>query len=251
MTTFDKLANATLRICTGNSSGSGFHFIDKQIIVTNYHVIELSIRNPAIPIIGFTESGKSYRLQVVSYSDQFVYDFAILHAIDDVDSSRTVLQPKIFDKIPRGLEVLFSGFPHGIPHLLVHKAIISGYPDGKSFYIDGSVNGGNSGGPIIDKADLSVVGIVTQRRFIQGADLSAMASEAQRLNSHCKQIKGGGSVNIMGIDFASFAEMIGHSLEISSAIIEANANSGIGVGFNIKFVKTAYDLININHKHTN
>lgn len=203
MEVFDKLANATLKIEVGNSSGSGFHFIDKQIIITNYHVVECTISDNSIPIIGITEVGETYRLQVITYSHSSKYDFAILHSIDNVDDSRVVLQPKLYDKIPRGLEILFAGYPHGIPHLLIHKAIVSGYPEEKSFYIDGSVNGGNSGGPIVDMTDLSVVGIVTQRRFMGGKDLEIISSEANRLKQHCMQLHNG-TVNNNGNRFCCF-----------------------------------------------
>lgn len=240
MDKFEKLANATLRIVVGNSCGTGFHFINKQIVITNYHVVENAIANPSIPITGITEHGSEYRLQIIASSHKTEFDYAILHVIDEVAQSREVLQPKIFDKVPRGTNILFSGYPHGIPDLLIHKAIVSGYPEEKSFYIDGSVNGGNSGGPIVDVEDLSVIGIVTQRRFLGSDNLHTIASEAAQLKKHCLQLQNG-SVNIMGIDFANFGSMIGQSLEISSSIIELNANSGIGIGFNIKYVTNAYN----------
>lgn len=235
MDKFDRLANATLRIEVGNSTGSGFHLMDKQIIVTNFHVVECAISDPSLPIIGITETGNRYKLEVIDSSNKSLFDFAILRSIDTINENREVLKPKIHEKVARGTDILFAGYPHGIPHLLVHKAIVSGYPDEKSFYIDGSVNGGNSGGPIVDANDLTVIGIVTQRRFLGGNDLHLMAIEASRLKEHCLQL-GEGTVNIMGVDFASLGKMIGQSLEVSSSIIELNANSGIGIGFNIKYV---------------
>lgn len=40
----------------------------------------------------------------------------------------------------------------------------------------------------------------------------------------------------MGIDFGQFAALMSESFLISNQIIESNANSGIGIGFHIKFV---------------
>jgi len=240
---FEKLTNATLKIESGNSSGSGFHFVDKQIIVTNYHVILSAIQDPSLPIIGITEKGISYRLQIISYSSIDQYDFAILHSIDKVEDDRIALQPKVSDRVRRGTDIIFAGYPHGISHLLVHKAVVSGYPNDKSFYIDGSVNGGNSGGPVVDMSDFSVVGIVTQRRFLGNVELHKISDEATQLQDYCNKMQGNGSVNIMGIDFTAFAKMIGKSFAISNAIIESNANSGIGIGFNIKYVTERYNSL--------
>jgi len=40
----------------------------------------------------------------------------------------------------------------------------------------------------------------------------------------------------MGIDFGAFATMMANGLQALSQVIEANANSGIGIGFKIDFV---------------
>ncbi|WP_418894057.1 S1 family peptidase [Limibacterium fermenti] len=237
---YNKLANATLKIVCGNSSGSGFHFCDKQIIVTNFHVIKEALYDNSIILRAYTENHEEYKLKLLYYSDEMNYDFAILHSIDSVSEERCVLRPKLQDRVPRGTDIIFSGYPHGIDHLLVHNAIVSGYPNEKAFYIDGSVNGGNSGGPIIDISDFSVIGIVTQRRFLGSSELNSISAESNKLIEHCKSIAGRGSVSIMGIDFNSLTNMIGRSFAVSNAIIEANANSGIGIGFNIKYVAEKY-----------
>ena len=44
-------------------------------------------------------------------------------------------------------------------------------------------------------------------------------------------MQGGGSVVIMGINFAGFANLISSSLDVVSQVITANANTGIGIGF--------------------
>lgn len=232
----ERIANATLRIQCGSSSGSGFHFINEQTIVTNYHVVEPYF-DSGQPIVGITEHGERINLQLLAFSDKNTYDFVILRATSAIPDGRVTLKPKVQDYVNRGTEICFSGFPHGIEDLLVHKAYISGPANQVGFYIDGSVNGGNSGGPIIDISDLSVIGIVTQRRFLGAAQLQGISSKAKQLQSQCNQLGGGGGrVVIMGIDFTQFAGLMGESFSFTSAIIEANANSGIGIGFHIKYV---------------
>jgi S1-C subfamily serine protease len=76
-----------------------------------------------------------------------------------------------------------------------------------AFYIDGSVNGGNSGGPIVDFSDGKIIGIVTQRRFLGGQDLNQLQKAAKQLRDHCQQIAGRGSVQIMGIGFGGFSSL--------------------------------------------
>lgn len=228
------LANATFRIECGPSSGSGFSFRKDDIVVTNHHVIEPHLLN-GHDVFSVTEDGSQLKTKLLSYSDKSQYDFAILQLIDSLPSNRTVLQPKAVAAANRGVRILFSGFPHGIHDLLVHEAIVSGQVKQHAFYIDGSVNGGNSGGPIVDAQTGELIGIVTQRRFLGAQSLQALGSQVNQLARHCAGIANRGSVQIMGIDFGQFANMMAQGLGAISQVIEANANSGIGIGFKIDY----------------
>lgn len=66
--------------------------------------------------------------------------------------------------------------------MLVHKAYVSGPVSQIGFYIDGSVNGGNSGGPIIDVIDETIIGIVTQRRFLGVSQLQEISARAKQFD---------------------------------------------------------------------
>lgn len=187
-------------------------------------------------MIAMTEQNETLSLELISFSPATEFDFAILRAKDQIPPGRRVLSPKVSNSFERGTEILFSGFPHGIPHLLVQKAVIAGYINEDVFYIDGSVNGGNSGGPIIDISEGSVIGIVTQRRFLGAQDLSQLRAAAEQLRTHCQQIAGRGSVQIMGIDFGGFSSLMAEAMLLIREVLEANANTGIGIGFSIRFV---------------
>jgi len=232
---FENVANATLRIECGNSRGTGFHFLQPNIIVTNYHVIEKN-QDQHSSVTAITEDNHRIDLELVSFSPETEFDFAILKTNNQIPPGRYVLQPKIPTSFSRGMEIIFSGFPHGIPHLLVQKAIISGQICEGVFYIDGSVNGGNSGGPIIDISDGTVIGIITQRRFLGSQDLQQLRIAAEQLYSHCQQIAGKGSVQIMGIDFGGFSSLMAKSMLLIREVLEANVNTGIGIGYSIRFV---------------
>jgi S1-C subfamily serine protease len=229
-----QLANATFRIECGRSSGSGFSFRKNDIVVTNHHVIEPSLLSGQ-PIYAFTEDGTRLSTNLLSYSDKSLHDFAILQITNQIPQNRNVLQPKLAADVVRGTRILFSGFPHGIHDLLVHEAIISGPVQQHAFYIDGSVNGGNSGGPIVDATTGELIGIVTQRRFLGAQSLQSLGQQVSQLVRQCAGMANGGSVHIMGIDFGQFANMMAQGLGAISQVIEANANAGIGIGFKVEF----------------
>lgn len=234
-----QLADSTFRIVCGNSSGSGFSYRSDSIIVTNHHVIEPHLTTGQ-SIIAVTEGGINVPATLVSYSDKSQYDFAILKIQNSLPSGRNILHPLPLHVVVRGTNVVFSGFPHGIHDLLVHEAVVSAPLSQHAFYIDGSVNGGNSGGPIVDKNTGHVIGIITQRRFLGAQSLQVLGQDVALLATQCAGLASRGSVSIMGIDFGQFANLMAQGLSAISQVIEANGNSGIGIGFRIEFVDSEY-----------
>ncbi len=230
------LANATFRIECSSSLGSGFSFIEGDVIVTNNHVIAPYHSNGQ-NIEAVTEDGQRIPTELIAHSPENQFDFAILRAKSPLPGGRDVLKPASNHSKARGTKVVFSGFPHGIHDLLTHEAVISGPAAPHAFYIDGSVNGGNSGGPIIDSVSGEVIGIVTQRRFLGGAQLNDLRQQIHQILQHCQDIASRGSVQILGINFGNFVHMMGQGFSIMDQIIRANANSGIGIGFGIEQVQ--------------
>ena len=238
------LANATFRIVCGNSSGSGFSYRSSSIVVSNHHVIEPALTSGQ-SIVAICEDGTKIPLKLIGHSDKSKYDFALLQIQGDLPSNREILYPDNNHAITRGRKIMFAGFPHGIHDLLVHEAIVSAPSNTHAFYVDGSVNGGNSGGPIIDQQSGQLVGIVTQRRFLGVQDLQALQEQVNQLSNYCNQIASQGSVILMGINFGQFAGLMANGLNAMSQVVEANANSGIGIGFRIEFVDAEYSRIGL------
>ena len=236
MSTYNCLANATVAIECGTARGSGFHFIKPELIVTNYHVVQGHI-DQGIPTYAITKDNHKFDLQLLGSSPADAFDFAIFRIDGKISEDRQFLTPKVVDKIEIGMELVFAGFPHGIPDLLVQRAIVAGFFDAEKFYIDGSVNGGNSGGPIVDLFDGSLVGIVTQRRFLGGPELDELKAAAKQIQDHCQRVASVGNVQIMGIDFGSFSSLMSDAMLLIKKVLEANANTGIGIGYSSKFVK--------------
>lgn len=231
------IAASTLRVTCGSSSGSGFLYRNEKTAVTNFHVVQ-PYHSQGHPIQVAVETGQSIGAKIVSSSAADQFDYAILELSATFLAAHTPLKPIPTKKIERGQEVIFSGFPHGISDLLVHEAIISGPAGAKGFYIDGSVNGGNSGGPIVDKSSGLIVGIVTQRRFLGAKELEKLQKEMQQLVQYCNQIAKQGKIVLMGIDFGELTAAIGKGFLLTAELFSANANSGIGIGFSIEHVET-------------
>jgi S1-C subfamily serine protease len=238
---YQRIADATLHILCGGSHGSGFHFLQPEIIVTNDHVVD-DARTSAT---AETEAGDPLTLDYLTHSPRDEFDFALYRVSGNIPAGRTVLEPdESATPLPRGAEVLFAGFPHGVHELLVQRAIVSGlYEEDLGFYLDGPVNGGNSGGPVVSVETGKVVGITTASRYMTDDEWERLASEAQQLEAHCaaladpRQTGGATSmVGIQGIDFREFAEMVARSNRLIRRMLEANANTGLGIGFNIDHV---------------
>lgn len=101
------------------------------------------------------------------------------------------------------------------------------------------VNGGNSGGPIVDPDDGRVVGIVTQRRFPKGESADAIANHAKGLAQAIQSSRV--TMSIGGLDFTGMNQMYAESLNVIVDLISLNANSGIGIGFPISPVVEAIE----------
>lgn len=232
---FEDIARATLKVESGGNRGSGFHFLNDDIVVTNFHVIEPHTNQKA-KILAKTESSNQVELELLAHSPENEYDYAILRAKEGLlGEQRVTLKPKII--VPnRGLNVCFAGFPHGVDDLLVQAAHISGPFDKVGFYIDGSVNGGNSGGPIIDMNDMTVIGVVTKRRFLTPIDLDQVNKTLNDVKGHFQKMGGRAGVIIAGVDFGAFAQLMSKAFDTFRVILEANANTGIGIGYRIEFV---------------
>lgn len=239
-----RLADASFRVECGTSSGSGFSFRHQSVAATNFHVIAPHL-SAGSPIHLVTEAGARIPAQLVGHSTENEYDFALLRLQGELPHGRQVLQPKPNPAAPRGLATLFAGFPHGIHDLLVHEAVVSGPAAPHAFYIDGSVNGGNSGGPIIEKASGELIGLVTQRRFLGTVQLGQLRQQVQQLARHCHGVASQGSVEIMGVNFGAFAQMMAQNFLVVDQLLQANANSGIGIGFSIQQINAEYSRLGL------
>ncbi len=94
MISFEDIAKATLKIESRTSSGSGFHFKTQDIAVTNFHVIKSHI-NQGEKIFGKTELGNQTELELLAYSPENEFDYAILKMKEKLNEERAVLVLKV------------------------------------------------------------------------------------------------------------------------------------------------------------
>lgn len=181
------------------SKGSGFIFSEKGIIVTCNHVVKDS---DSVVKIKFPDSEIMDAKIVIR---DLEHDLVLLK-FDD--SSRNPLLELDNAKIKEGMPVIFSGFPLTMENLTTHQGILSAIlkdPTGITLYlIDGTVNAGNSGCPLMD-SEGKVFGVVNAKRREQ----SSLLEKVEQMTL--------GALSLHGIDI----------VQIYKAII-SNVQLGIG-----------------------
>lgn len=134
--------------------------------------------------------------------------------------------------INEGDELILLGFPFGFNRIVTHKGmvsykgklIISGNPKDSpidGLQIDGIVNRGNSGGPLISPSQNKVVGVVKATHGNIGPYLQAINKGEIRTEG----------IGLGQIDFGKFTR------EVSSAI-DRHIQMGIGYAVSINYLKT-------------
>lgn len=230
------LANATFQVIAGDSRGSGFSFMREDLVVTNLHVVatccDLQAMRQIGPVTLQTEANEHIGAQILHIDGD--NDFAIMRLQSPLPAWRTVLQPSAGFTPTRGKKLIFAGYPHGIPQLLTNEGIISAPLDAGRFALDGMVNGGNSGGPIIDRETGEAIGIVTQRRYVLPPDAQQLSNEVAQLRGYLAQAAQQMSVEVMGVNFGQMADMFSRSLQMVNQMMNLNANPGIGTGFSLE-----------------
>lgn len=203
-------------ICSDiDSKGTGF-IVDKDgYIFTCNHVVckyileknELKQTLYSSKIIVHFEDGTELPAELISAQDikldarPLLYDYAILKISGN---NFTPVKLGNYSSVQEGSEVYFCGYPLSSSHLTTHRGIVSAKytrkgsfnnTEQKIFQVDGSINKGNSGGPLFDLATRKVVGIISTREGGISKDLSDLK---EYILNQKKQSRGG--VLIQGVD---------------------------------------------------
>jgi serine protease Do len=215
--TVKKVKPSIALIIAGNKdnilgTGSGFVFGKKGIIVTCNHVV----RDATVIFVKFPDS-EHVSAKVVLKDEE--HDLALLKF---EDNSREPIKLAKAEEIKEGMPVMFSGYPLNIQDLTTHQGILSAIIKDATrittYLIDGTVNSGNSGCPLMN-SNGDVIGVVNAKRR-ERSDLLAKVENMRQ-----------GAISIHGTDL----------VEIYQALIN-NVQLGIGYAVPASYIPEHKDM---------
>lgn len=184
------------------NKGSGFVFSKNGILVTCNHVVKEQDSNF---FIKFPDS-EVIDAKVVIRDEE--HDLALLQFNDETRQPLPMAEANI---VKEGMPVVFSGYPLTLSDLTTHQGILSAIIEDATgitiYLIDGTVNSGNSGCPLMTQEG-KVIGVVNAKRREQ-SDLLRDVEEMQT-----------GAISLYGVDL----------VKIYQALIE---NVQLGIGYAI------------------
>ncbi|RPI17217.1 MAG: serine protease [Ignavibacteriae bacterium] len=143
-----------IQIATPQGTGTGFYLKDRNIIVTNDHVVK---GNFEVVI-----SGKNFqKVMAPVYFNDPKYDLAFIAAPAGIDLPEVHLQTE--HPVHDGDQVIAIGHPYGLNYTATEGIVSKAerLQRGISYIqIDAAINPGNSGGPLVNKYG-EVVGVNT------------------------------------------------------------------------------------------
>ena len=220
-------------------SGSGFRISSGEIITAEHVIGEHN--NVLVKY-----NGNEYECEVINQNRNI--DLAVLNAID-IPEGLLPLELDGTNSITQGEEVLIMGYPLGSDNFTVHRGFLSArglaneFPFGRLpqheencplLQIDGTINEGFSGGPIVRISSNTIAGFVTSKYGLLQDFVRLRTDVDQHLRSPLfQQIRegGGGGIGIGGINFGAFALYLIQSLSVLSQSLQL-MHVGIGYGVN-------------------
>ncbi len=219
------------------STGTGFLFDGK--LVTCCHVAhgaapngKVRIKFGAFDAVESTFAVEEMSDHLVAHSprdkkDLAVYDASFFPRADELSFTVPQVRPvQVFD------EVAVLGYPFGDPELTGHRARISRFwaADGvETMQLEGSVNVGNSGGPVLTLQEGAVIGVVVRKQ----PGLSS-AFERMRTNIN-EEIKDLASRKLRGSPKALRDSLVRtqNAMMVLSDEVMRSSNTGIGYAVSV------------------
>jgi len=233
------------------SISSGSAFLVEGGLVTNSHNIRS--RNFDTIAIRFADSNPSDKRSYIYLSreecDKIIAkesieserDYVYLKLTHPKFKGRHVFEFTDSSNLSVGEQVVFLGFPFGTNQMTAHIGYVSSIHEENRveiIQIDGSVNGGNSGGPLLDLKSGKVVGIVTSAcvGFLvkQFDELIGTLRENQKV---LEQAQASGSVKLLGIDPLDGLKKSQVAMEQIAMNLKQSANVGIGYAYSSNYVR--------------
>lgn len=237
---------------THQKMGSGTGFKVNNYLVTNNHVFAavgaVTVNLRFVEIDGnstLAEKNMTYaefQSKLETGMPESSWDFAIIKLDDAEFKNIPSLTLSNSSSIEVGHDIAVLGFQFEQTNLSIKKGILSSkYTRAGVNYmqVDVSVNHGNSGGPLIDVENNTVVGIVTRKHtgLTQAFDnlLQSFDNNITALNA-AKGIMGLGGVDPVKVLIVSQNQM-----KITAFEIRRSANVGIGYAYELQHIKDFFD----------
>lgn len=230
------------------SSGSGFRVA--EYLVTNNHVIQVpsadAVRIRFVGDDGHTTvaeqelSVPAFRDRLSDGSPENSWDYAVLELRNADFQAIPPLDIATDSRVDIGEQVALVGFHFDQANLSIHSAIVSSrFTTAGVDYIqlDGSVNQGNSGGPLLDPSTDEVIGIVTRKA-------TGLTEKFDRLfesfNQNIEALEGAqAAMRIGGVDPVEALRVSQSQMQIVAREIRRSANVGIGYAYTIQAIRNS------------
>lgn len=140
------------------------------------------------------------------------------------------------NKVYVGQKVCIFGYPFEKENLCMNQGIISsmyGRCGVKVFQIDGIVNNGNSGGPLVDVETGRIIGIVSRKEDGLNKTFEQLKKAVESNIKLAQQSSQCGGIIIGGINHAEAIEKTFITINALISHIERSANVGIGYAFSV------------------
>lgn len=229
--------------------GTGF-LLNSGHLVTNFHVFE-SILNeitngiPCIVKLAFGNNeiemdNEAVRRTGTGHSStKNVNDYIILDLRSNLAPRMYESSCLIFSDIEPniGQKCCLLGYPFGQDHLSIHECIISSIYQRAGidvYQLDGSVNNGNSGGPLIELETGKIIGIVSRKENGLNELFGELKNAIQNNYKIAKHaFEHGCNINVGGFNVVEAISISFADLDRLIPCIERSANVGIGYAFSI------------------
>lgn len=136
-------------------------------------------------------------------------------------------------------EIGFLGYPFQMPQLTCHVGYVSSIHQRGTvsvIQIDGSVNGGNSGGPLLGLADGRVIAVITRAEV--GFIAEQFESLIQTLRNNITQLERPRAImSVGGIDPIEGLRASQVAMLEIAATLRRSANVGIGYAFSSNYIR--------------